>query len=66
MSIPDGHYVREGLIGERVHYYGASFFYDSVDTFLRKLSIEYLRVAWEEVASSLDRYGLRPPDLSWG
>lgn len=39
---------------------------DPFDTFLRRLSTDYIREAYERLSSALDEHRLRPNDLSWG
>ncbi len=39
---------------------------DPFDTFLRKLSAEYLQTAWQQLGTVLQRFHVTPSDLSWG
>jgi hypothetical protein len=39
---------------------------DTLDTFLRQISEDYLKTAWMQVQPLLAAHGLLPSDLSWG
>jgi hypothetical protein len=45
---------------------GGFVFVDRYDTFLRQLSQDYLRSAWQKLEAILIQYYLTPADLSWG
>jgi len=53
------------LAGRRLDV-GGFVFADPFDTFLKKISVEYLQEAWSQVEPIIKCYNIDPPDLSWG